>query len=106
MTQLYTGNRCYTQSFCRMEYYPGLLPLSENELIPLMADPGIIIGDLLPVGVTFHIQYSFSFQFPSLAHTRNQRTRLEQKLLRTTNKIINNCHIWVLSKIQIVDYYQ
>jgi len=66
-----------------MEYYPGLLPLSESEdeIIPFMVDPGIIIGDLLSVGVTFHIQYSFSFQFPSLAHTRYQRTRLEQKLL-------------------------
>lgn len=50
-----------------MDYYPGLLPISESE--NEMADKGMIIEELLPVGVTFH----------------------KAKVV-TTDKI-NNCHI-------------
>ena len=67
MTPLYTDSQCYTQRFCRMDYYPGLLPISESE--NEMADKGMIIEELLPVGVTFH----------------------KAKVV-TTDKI-NNCHI-------------
>lgn len=35
-----------------MDYYHGLLPISESE--NEMADKGMIIEELLPVGVTFH----------------------------------------------------
>ena len=60
MTPLYTGRQCYGPIFCQMDYYPPLLPLNESENV--MAVKGIIIDELLPVGVTFHIPLSF---FPS-----------------------------------------
>lgn len=57
-----------------------------------MADPGIIIGDLLPVGVTFRIQYSFFF----LSKLRTyQVPEDEVKTKAVTANKINNCHIWV-----------
>ena len=44
MTPLYTGRQCYGPIFCRMDYYPALLPLNESEND--MAVKGIIIEEL------------------------------------------------------------